>query len=160
MKKLFIIMAILPLGLFFASFDANLHVGRIQRNTDDSFAAERQKIIGDLMNGSLKDKGSLAADSVFSNLTLFTAFHRLEVTHLLAVMNYWGEALGVSCYYCHVHSSFSSDSLRTKRIAREMYAMRQTINGEILSKMDDLASKPATINCGTCHNGNKVPKKD
>lgn len=158
MKKAFTIAVLLLAGMIFVSFIGSNKTGFIKPVPEDSLAADRKKFISSILD-SLKGKESTAADSVFRNLQTFTPEHRLKVTHLLAVMNYWGEALGVSCNYCHNTHDWASDDLRTKRIARDMYAMRQTINGEILKKIKDLKSNPAMVNCGTCHNGKTLPKQ-
>ncbi len=128
------------------------------QSAEDSLDVERRKFIVGVLD-SIKGKETIAADSVFHNIKTFDASQRLPVRHFLAVMNYWGEALGVSCTYCHNTNNWASDDLRTKRIARDMYRMRSTINEEILSKINDLKSKPARINCGTCHNGQPIPKR-
>jgi len=100
----------------------------------------------------------MAADSVFVNLQVFTSSERVPVRHFLAIMDYWGEALNVSCTYCHSTSDWSSDTMRTKRVARDMYRMRQKINGEILANMNEIDHKRAEVNCSTCHNGKAIPK--
>ncbi|HVS92580.1 MAG TPA: photosynthetic reaction center cytochrome c subunit family protein [Mucilaginibacter sp.] len=122
----------------------------------DSLSGQRKQLVDSILN-SLPGKANSAADSVFSNIRTFTGNQRLPVKHLLAVMDYWGEALGVGCYHCHAKTSWSSDDLANKRIARQMYNMRDVINTQILGKMTDVDPKIARVNCTTCHNGNTVP---
>ena len=70
----------------------------------------------------------------------------------------YARALGVRCTHCHDERDFSSDEKRPKRAAREMAAMRWTIN-RTLAKMKDLTSAPDDrfINCATCHRGKLDP---
>lgn len=158
MKKIMVILVLVTAGFFLMPFDSASHQAKPPFRNDDSLAMERKKFIAAIID-SLKEKAALPADSVFSNLQLFDQFHRLKVRHLLGVMDYWGESLNVGCNYCHTPGKWASDDLRTKRIARDMFTMRSTIN-QALSKINDLKSKPATINCMTCHNGKTRPPSD
>jgi len=157
MKKLVVVVVMLSC-IILLSFTKNPSGSfSVSKKAPDSLADERDKIVRHLLD-SLKGKESMPADSIFSNLQLFTSSHRLKVSHLLAVMNYWGEALGVKCNYCHSSGEWASDSFKTKRIAREMYNLRQTINAQIL-KIPDIDPKLAQTNCTTCHNGSVLTRK-
>ena len=158
MKKIFVIIAICIGGALFVSFIKETGKSSFYKTPEDSLAIERKKFITMIMD-SLKGKEKIAADSVFKNLQVFNSSERIPVPHFLAIMDYWGEALTVNCTYCHSASNWSSDALRTKRIARDMYTMRQRINHEILPKIKDLSSKSAEVNCITCHNGKTIPQE-
>ena len=158
MKKAFVIIAILLTGVLFNSFIGKQSAIISKKTPEDSLAIERGKFITAILD-SLNGKETMAADSVFKNIQTFKSSQRVQVRHLMAIMNYWGEALGVNCTYCQTPANWAQDSLRTKRIARDMYNMRLTINNEILAKINDLASKPARVNCTTCHNGKIIPRR-
>jgi len=81
------------------------------------------------------------------------------VSHLTGIMLYWGKAIGVSCTYCHNVNDWASDEKREKLIARDMYNLRQTINGQLLKNIANLQSQSPKINCGTCHRGKPIPKE-
>jgi photosynthetic reaction center cytochrome c subunit len=127
-------------------------------STADSLAAERQKYISTILE-SLKGRENTACDSVFSNVQTFRDRQRVVVRHFLGIMDYWGRTLNVNCNYCHNTADWASDELRTKGIARQMFNMRVVINNDILAKIADLRSKPARVNCGTCHKGSPFPKE-
>lgn len=158
MKKLIVIAALSLFTILFVSFSAPNSTGCNDKNTEDSLAKARAKFVSQLLD-SLQDKKYSACDSVFKNLRIFHAGERVKVEHFLAIMDYWGEALGVNCTYCHSASSWASDSLKTKNIAREMYQLRQKINKEF-ARINEYSSEPSNssrVNCGTCHNGKTIP---
>jgi Photosynthetic reaction centre cytochrome C subunit len=157
MKKLFFISLICITGILFISFAGRGNKTVSYKAPQDSLAVERGKFIAAILD-SLKGKEKIAADSVFKNLQVFTLAESVPVTHFLAIMDYWGEALHVNCTYCHSSSDWSSDEMRTKRVARDMYMMRQTINHQILSAMKDIDRDRAEVNCVTCHNGKALPE--
>ncbi len=161
-----IMKAFLFLSFLLASFNGQVFESKVTQKShvtgrqavEDSLAVERQKYVTAILD-SLKGNATMAADSVFQNINVFRSSQGVQVRHLLGIMNYWGEALGVNCTYCHTPPKWASDELSTKRIARDMFAMRVTINNEILANIPDLASKPARVNCTTCHNGMVIPRK-
>jgi hypothetical protein len=159
MRKIIVLVILVAGGWLLSSFLVSALPGIGLSSLEDSSAAERKKIITAILD-SLKDKAVLPADSVFDNLQLFGPSYRLKVRHLLAVMDYWGESLGVSCKYCHTVGKWASDDLPAKRIAREMYNMRLLINDQVLANMKDLQVKLPAVNCGTCHGGKKKPPSD
>jgi hypothetical protein len=148
MKPFFVIAAIILIGGTLASFEGASPKSRQQLQAD-SLTADRKKMIDGLL-ASMKGQESKYADSVFKNEQVLG---HIKVTHFLGVMDYWGEALGVSCNYCHNTNDWASDELHTKVVARGMYTMRQSINTQILS----LTSQAARVNCTTCHKGNTKP---
>ena len=158
MKKANVIIAICIGGIFFVSFSRETRRNAPNKTPEDSLAVERRKFINLVMD-SLKGREKTAADSVFKNLQVFNSSERVPVTHFLAIMDYWGESLGVNCTYCHSPSNWPSDALRSKRIARDMYNMRQRINHEILPTINGLSSKTPEVNCITCHNGKIIPQE-
>lgn len=132
-----------------------LFEGAIPKNRQqlkaDSLAADRKKMIDGLL-ASMKDQQNKYADSVFKNEQVSG---HIKVTYFLGVMDYWGEALGLSCNYCHNTSDWASDELHTKVVVRGIYSVRQSINTQILS----LTQKAARVNCAACHNGNTKPNR-
>jgi hypothetical protein len=128
------------------------------KQQNDSLAAERQRYVDEILS-SLKGSEARQADSVFKNLKTFTGPASVKVTHFLGIMKYWGASLGVSCTHCHNTGNWSSDEKQAKSIARDMFAMRQTINGQILKNIKGLQSETPRINCRTCHQGKLLPKE-
>jgi Photosynthetic reaction centre cytochrome C subunit len=119
----------------------------------DSLAAERMKFVTVLLD-SLKGKEKMPVDSVFKNIKVFKG---MPVDRFLGLMNNgWGRSLGVNCYNCHNVKNWASDEKEDKKIAREMYAMTNTINQDLLKKIKGM--EKSNINCNTCHNGRKHPK--
>jgi Photosynthetic reaction centre cytochrome C subunit len=158
MKTIFILIFISASVALFSSFSGSWsNMNPRNFNCSDTAKEERQKYIQQILE-KLQDKKDIGADSVFSNLKTFTGDQSLAVKHLLAVMDYWGQSLNVSCTYCHNTNKWESDEIKQKQIARDMFAMRLTINREILTKIQNLRSNPARINCGTCHRGSAVPQ--
>lgn len=159
MKKTIGIITVFLAGFIFLSFmESPVHRNGGSLSMTDSLSDQRQEMIDSVLS-TIKGKEKAPADSVFSNIRTFTPAHRIPVRHFLAVMDYWGEALGVGCNYCHIKGNWASDSLRTKRIARDMYTLRSVINMQ-LTKINDLRSKPAMVNCSTCHRGHALPQKE
>jgi hypothetical protein len=82
---------------------------------------------------------------------------------LLATMRGWTVDLGVRCNHCHVGPDdlqgmdFASDELATKRVAREMLRMVQTINAGTIATLPPRDEPRQTVTCMTCHRGAARP---
>ena len=84
---------------------------------------------------------------------------------LVNIMRGFSFALGVRCQYCHaggdgisfVGVDFKSDEKRTKRTARYMLRMADTINDRLLAALPDRGTPPVRIGCVTCHRGLSKP---
>ena len=89
----------------------------------------------------------------------------IEVRELIGIMAGFTRALGVRCTYCHVGEEgqpistydFPSDEKITKRKARIMLGMVQSINGEHLAKLPVDSADRLTVQCATCHRGQPRP---
>lgn len=74
-------------------------------------------------------------------------------------------ALGVRCQFCHIGEEgmplerfdFASDDKRTKRTAREMMRMVETINAQSLTRVPERPVPPLDVTCLTCHRGVSRP---
>ena len=85
---------------------------------------------------------------------------------LVDTMAGFTRALGVRCTFCHVGTegadlgtyNFISDSLSTKRTAREMMRMVLAINQEFVSKIPDRSTPPVVVTCASCHRGITQPR--
>jgi tetratricopeptide (TPR) repeat protein len=90
----------------------------------------------------------------------------IELRPLVDTMAGFTRALGVRCTFCHVGTegadlgtyNFISDSLSTKRTAREMMRMVLAINQDYLSKVADRSTPPSVVTCATCHRGIAQPR--
>jgi len=158
MKKLAVMSFVVIFSLVILSFGDSRQSLLLKQNTSDSLEGERQRYIKEILD-SIKGKESFMADSVFKNVHTFTGNQRIKATHFLAVMNYWGEALGVSCNACHNTKNWASEEKQEKDIARGMYNLRQIINKEISINIENEGKIKPLVNCGTCHRGNKIPKE-
>ncbi|MDX1393873.1 MAG: c-type cytochrome [Gemmatimonadota bacterium] len=89
---------------------------------------------------------------------------------ILGYMRAFSQGLGVRCTYCHVgeegqpfsEMDFASDDIEAKRKARFMLEMTQTLNGDVLPGITEVASRvdpPAQVQCVTCHRGVAVPRQ-
>ncbi len=84
---------------------------------------------------------------------------------LIQVMRGFSFTLGVRCQYCHAGGDgvsfqgvvFSSDDKPTKRKARYMLRMVDSINLKLLALVPERRSPPVTVACVTCHRGLPVP---
>lgn len=157
MKKLAVMSFVVVISLVILSFGKSRQSLFLKQNSSDSLKDERQRYIKEIRD-SIKGKESFMADSVFKNVNTFTGSQSIKATHFLAVMNYWGEALGVSCNACHNTSNWASDEKQEKNIARGMYNLRQIINKEISINIENEGKIKPLVNCGTCHRGNKIPE--
>jgi hypothetical protein len=158
MKKLTVMSCVVIFSLIILSFGDSRQPLSLGQDMTDSLKDERQRYIKEIL-GNIKGKESVTADSVFRNVTIFAGNESINATHFLAVMNYWGEALGVSCSGCHNTKDWASDEKNEKNIARGMYNLRQIINKEISINIEKGETIKPLVNCGTCHRGNKVPKQ-
>jgi tetratricopeptide (TPR) repeat protein len=88
---------------------------------------------------------------------------------LLGHMHGFTRALGVRCQYCHVEDSASSpggrrrldfplDDKATKRKARFMLRMVDSLNNVVLASLPDRRTPPVMIQCVTCHRGSPYPQ--
>ena len=81
---------------------------------------------------------------------------------IIATMQGFAQALGVTCGHCHAGTmpqfDFASDAKPQKTIARKMILMSR----EISAKLPDITGKPAAevtrLRCATCHRGVAIPK--
>jgi Photosynthetic reaction centre cytochrome C subunit len=121
----------------------------------DSLKKERQRMVDEVL-ADIKGKENMRADSVFTNIKLFK---NLSAERMLNVMNEgWSKALGVGCNHCHNVNKWSDEAKNDKQLARDMAAMTNKINKELLQTMKGLDEK-SSINCTSCHNGRKHPAK-
>src|SRR5689334_10921980 len=84
---------------------------------------------------------------------------------LINIMRGFSFALGVRCQYCHAGGDgvsfegvdFKSDEKPTKRKARFMLRMADTINDRVLAALPDRSTPPVRVACVTCHRGLSKP---
>ncbi|HEX5435954.1 MAG TPA: c-type cytochrome [Gemmatimonadaceae bacterium] len=89
---------------------------------------------------------------------------------LLSHMHGFTRALGVRCQFCHVEDTtaraqggrerliFKLDDKPTKRKARFMLRMVDSLNNVVLAKLPDRSNPPVMIQCVTCHRGSPYPQ--
>ena len=104
---------------------------------------------------SIAGKEQLPAEQVYKNIQLFKG---MPAGRVLNIMNRgFSSSLGVSCSHCHVVGEYDREDKPTKQVARDMFAMVNTINGTLLKDIKNLKSPNPTVNCSTCHNGRARP---
>ncbi len=100
-------------------------------------------------------KEDLPSVEVFKNITQYKG---VTAGRLLRIMDYgFTRSLGVDCTHCHVPGQWDRDDKAPKQIARAMSQMMAVINNDHLKKMSGLNSANPSVNCTTCHRGQKRP---
>jgi tetratricopeptide repeat protein/photosynthetic reaction center cytochrome c subunit len=95
---------------------------------------------------------------------------------LTGIMRGFTQALGVRCTYCHVQeaapagadaapagqggprTNYASDDKETKRKARFMLFMSDTVNRVLLASLPARHDPPVRVRCVTCHRGSPLPQ--
>jgi len=104
---------------------------------------------------SIQGKEDQPAADVFMNVTQYRG---VTAERLLRIMEFgFSQSLGVTCTHCHVPGHWDSDDKGAKQTARAMSKMVIAINNEYLKKIDTLNSANPSVNCTTCHRGQKRP---
>lgn len=117
--------------------------------------AEGRKRLADQVLASIAGRERLPAESVFSNITVLKG---VPAGQLLRRMDLgYGASLGVGCGACHVIGEWGREDSARKQIARDMMAMTERINRELLPAVPGLRSRTAVVNCTTCHRGAVKP---
>jgi hypothetical protein len=123
----------------------------------DAAAAERDSLAA-LELERIRGRENEPADSVFKNIQVLKG---VPAGRLLRIMSRgWGRALGVRCSHCHIVGHYRADDKAPKQIARDMAAMMNTIDTELLPKIKNLKSEKPLVNCTTCHRGQVKPALD
>ena len=100
----------------------------------------------------------------FENLQFFPK--DIPRDSLIQTMRRVALSLGVRCNYCHSGGdgqslrgvNFASDDKPTKKKARFMFAMTDTLNRVTLASLPDRADPPIRVQCVTCHRGSPLPR--
>lgn len=78
--------------------------------------------------------------------------------NLLAEMQGYATALGVSCEHCHTAPAGSTEPQPKKDIARQMIAMTRDLNTRIQLVTGKPSNEATRVECATCHRGVTIPK--
>ena len=104
---------------------------------------------------SIEGKEDQPAVDVFMNIKQYKG---VTAERLLRIMEFgFSRSLGVTCTHCHVPGEWDSDEKGAKDTARAMSAMVSAINNEYLKNIATLNSANPSVNCTTCHRGQKRP---
>lgn len=104
---------------------------------------------------AIAGKEDLPAVEVFKNIQRYKG---VTAARLLRIMDFgFTRSLGVDCTHCHVPDKWDLDDKDTKKTARAMSEMMAAINTEYLKKIPTLNSTNPSVNCTTCHRGQKRP---
>jgi Photosynthetic reaction centre cytochrome C subunit len=114
--------------------------------------------------GVLATKPPDKQKEVYTNLQVLSK--NISDENMDFVMGSFNMQLGVNCLFCHVSKQkgyeftfdFASDSLRNKRIARDMLRMTMKLNKKYFdTKLTGTMTTRGKIWCKTCHRGKPVP---
>jgi tetratricopeptide (TPR) repeat protein len=78
---------------------------------------------------------------------------------LMATMQIFTKALGVSCNYCHTAERGSGQPEPKKEVARAMMAMTRDINAKIAAATGRSEPDATRVECVTCHRGVAIPQQ-
>ena len=115
-------------------------------NQEEKLAQLKARIAG---------KENTPAEEVSKNIQLFRG---QPASRVLRVMETgYTRSLGVTCTHCHVADEWEKEDKPTKQVTRDMAAMTQKINNDLLKQVKNLKSESPTVNCTTCHRGQVRP---
>ena len=117
-------------------------------------AAMRDSVMNALLE-KIKGHENEPAESVFKDVRVLKG---IPAGRFLRIMNMgFANSLGVGCGHCHVPGKWESEEKKDKQIARAMWNMTQTINNDLLAKIEGLDDDNRVVNCTTCHRGDTTP---
>jgi len=118
--------------------------------------ASMRDTVTNMLLARIAGKENAPAESVFKNVQVMKG---IPAGRFLRIMNVgFGQSLGVGCGFCHVMGGkWDADDKKEKKIAREMWKMTGTINDDLLAKIPNLDEDNRSINCTTCHRGDRTP---
>jgi hypothetical protein len=115
---------------------------------------DQAKALAELRKAIEGKEDQLAVD-VFMNVKQYKG---VTAERLLRIMEFgFSRSLGVTCTHCHVPGEWDSDDKGAKETARAMSAMVSAINNDYLKNITTLNSANPSVNCTTCHRGQKRP---
>ena len=104
---------------------------------------------------SIEGKEDQPAVDVFMNIKQYKG---VTAERLLRIMEFgFSRSLGVTCTHCHIAGEWESDEKGAKETARAMSVMVSAINNDHLKNIATLNSANPSVNCTTCHRGQKRP---
>jgi hypothetical protein len=122
----------------------------------DSVSVRRDSMAARALR-SIAGREQQPAESVYRNIKVFKT---MPAGRLIRVMNDgFGRSLGVTCTHCHVPGRWASDEKPQKQIARDMIAMVNQINTQLLPKIPNLKGPEPGVSCATCHRGMVKPAR-
>ena len=105
---------------------------------------------------SIAGRENQPAGTVFKNVKLLK---NLTAAEFLRTMDtQYGRGLGWTCSNCHVVGKWDDDTRKNKRIARQMQAMQDYINGTQLASVKELDAEYDKATCVMCHRGSNEPR--
>jgi hypothetical protein len=117
-------------------------------------AFDQAKALAELRK-AIEGKEDQPAVDVFMNIKQYKG---VTAERLLRIMEFgFSRSLGVTCTHCHVAGDWESDEKGAKETARAMSVMVSAINNDHLKNIATLNSANPSVNCTTCHRGQKRP---
>ena len=120
----------------------------------DSLAAARDSAMRSVLR-AIAGRETQPAESVFTNIRTLRGIPAGRIPRMMNLG--FGRSLGVGCDHCHDPADWASDAKPQKQIARQMFAMTDTINRRLLPGIANLQSAQPVVNCTTCHRGAVKP---
>jgi tetratricopeptide (TPR) repeat protein len=112
------------------------------------------KLMGQTGCGAL----AVAAWTVFASTASAQQPPRPATRNLLADMQSYSQALGVTCEFCHVAPANSGLPQPKKDVARTMIAMTRDLNTQVQLATGKAAVEATRVECATCHRGVTIPR--
>lgn len=107
------------------------------------------------LRGLIAGREEEPAEEVFDSIEVLEG---VPAGRLLKIMELgYSRSLGVTCTHCHDPKNFASDEKAEKRTARGMARLVARLNGELLPAIVESEGGEPTVNCTTCHRGEKKP---
>ena len=115
-----------------------------------------RRVMVDSILASISGRENEPAGNVFKNVKLLRDMPAGEFLRTMDTQ--YGRGLGWTCANCHVPGKFDDDTKKNKRIARQMQAMQNYINGRSLKRIKELDAEYDEATCAMCHRGSNEPK--
>lgn len=107
------------------------------------------------LRGLLEGRESEPAEEVFESIEVLRG---VPAGRLLSIMELgYSRSLGVTCTHCHDPKNYAANGKPAKRTARRMARLVERLNRELLPEAVTTEGSELTVNCTTCHRGEKRP---